>query len=806
MCYKIHELCPGCKIRTGVMYLHKQDSCGSDPKSCQSYVEKGLRATTARFADVRCSTQGCLFSSYERWRIDSEYIGLGPLVAVVPAPGTAESAIASLPGRRQEGTAGPSARPAARTEPVLRAPVHPDYRNLTDYDEQSRIVTEYERDEQDRPIRRPLGRTRLPNGRMPLPTSRPPLASLGIRSPAPRLLDDPLDRNTAPNPVRARRNNNAAGSSGSQPAARDDETAAVPSTTGAAPASTPNNKPPASSGKTSTGTPRKSRSGRKIPEIPGRNGMTAILVTQGGGARPPKWQFRATGRLNLDDLPKEQAQEIRQLHAKMLEKIQWQTSLATRSGTTTQGPRYVLEEDQLLQLLRLSGFGFEQIQKEFMPRRTQDSLTVRRKGHKKGIHVKNGFEFIPDGGYMAEVSSQPEVGEASASAKKEEKVIESAKEEENSDGEVNGTSGSASHEEATEHEQNDGDGEPVEQETSGPEDNIYDASDRENNRRESESDGNESGDEADDSSGSESSSSDSENNNEEKDKVNGESKEASDRENNAQSSDSEGNESDDEAEESDDSESQSSDSGDNAQGENEINGAGEHSDNSGSSSSESENNAENGNKVNGVTEKSDSDSSESSDSDDQDNSLSTQQGNGNRPEEDADDEADSSSQSEDNTEKGNHANGETAETKSSADSESSKSDGQDNSPSTEDGNSNQPGAGTEEEAGSSSQGNANQADPEEPEQSGSDMEDVVVQGSNPPGDIQQDESSEGVRAESSPSTTSVDSEASKEQEVGDQQDDEPQEPTGAGKRKRDEDSDDEDDLGDTIAGKKVRFF
>lgn len=124
-----------------------------------------------------------------------------------------------------------------------------------------------------------------------------------------------------------------------------------------------------------------------------------------GGAE--KTQFRSMGRLNLANLPADQAQEIRALKARLDERIAEQeeaekiaaagpstvSSSATWARAQT-APKYLLEEDQMIQLLRSRGFCYKQIHDEFVPRRSVSALTVRRR-HQKRTHAA-GFVYIPD--------------------------------------------------------------------------------------------------------------------------------------------------------------------------------------------------------------------------------------------------------------------------------------------------------------------------------------------------------------------------------------------------------------------------
>lgn len=112
---------------------------------------------------------------------------------------------------------------------------------------------------------------------------------------------------------------------------------------------------------------------------------------------PRKIQHRSAGEVNLNDLPAEQADEIRDLKKRMDERIALQSSTgpaATSSSRKKSGHNYVLEEDQLIQLLRFRGFGFNQMHRDFLTRRTTGALVARRKNHRQ-THVR-GFVFIPD--------------------------------------------------------------------------------------------------------------------------------------------------------------------------------------------------------------------------------------------------------------------------------------------------------------------------------------------------------------------------------------------------------------------------
>lgn len=89
---------------------------------------------------------------------------------------------------------------------------------------------------------------------------------------------------------------------------------------------------------------RRRRAGRRLLVFPqaSRNGRV-------------KKQFRATGDLSLADLDQDVAGEIERLRARMNERVEGLLAFQPTSIP------WLWEEDTLLQLLRLQGFGFAQI-------------------------------------------------------------------------------------------------------------------------------------------------------------------------------------------------------------------------------------------------------------------------------------------------------------------------------------------------------------------------------------------------------------------------------------------------------------
>lgn len=102
--------------------------------------------------------------------------------------------------------------------------------------------------------------------------------------------------------------------------------------------------------------------------------MTKVRFNQPSRAgNPVKTQFRARGRVHLEDLEPEVAQEIGRLREAMEARIARQEAdmlAGLAPGDRIPPPNWLLEEDELLQLLRLQGMGYAQIERvsTFLPR------------------------------------------------------------------------------------------------------------------------------------------------------------------------------------------------------------------------------------------------------------------------------------------------------------------------------------------------------------------------------------------------------------------------------------------------------
>ncbi|KAM7219637.1 hypothetical protein V8F06_005018, partial [Rhypophila decipiens] len=112
-----------------------------------------------------------------------------------------------------------------------------------------------------------------------------------------------------------------------------------------------------------------------------------IAFTQPTQGERVKVQFRSMGPVKLSEMDPELADAIREKKKAMDQKIE---SQIVGKGVTP----YLVEEDKLLQILRLNCFSFRQIHTDFMPRRTAPALIHRRNNQHKR-HAK-GFEYIPE--------------------------------------------------------------------------------------------------------------------------------------------------------------------------------------------------------------------------------------------------------------------------------------------------------------------------------------------------------------------------------------------------------------------------